>query len=180
MLRQGHGGLYKVPTEEERRKQKAKMRERSGQAYWPKIWKMASCKIQEEGRRKVRGYKNGKFLKWKMDGIPGLGSKIWKRVWADQASGGSEMPLGIRHNILFSWVKVCESIYQRSQGLQATLMRTLLRFGFLMKVALEYGSWCLIPMIRIKLGKTWQQWIQEKLFQGAIIDVRANPDLLSY
>ena len=28
MLRKGHGGLYKTPTKEERRKQKAKRRER--------------------------------------------------------------------------------------------------------------------------------------------------------
>ena len=31
MLGKGHGGIYKAPTKEERRKQKAKRRERSDQ-----------------------------------------------------------------------------------------------------------------------------------------------------
>ena len=33
MLRNGHAGLYKASTEEERRKQKANRRERSDQVY---------------------------------------------------------------------------------------------------------------------------------------------------
>ena len=34
MLGKGHGGLYKAPTKEERRKQKAERRERSDQVYY--------------------------------------------------------------------------------------------------------------------------------------------------
>ena len=34
MLGKGHGGLHKAPTKEERRKQKAKRRDRSDHVYW--------------------------------------------------------------------------------------------------------------------------------------------------
>ena len=40
MLRKGHGGLYKAPTEEVERKRKAKRRERSDQVY---IFTVDSC-----------------------------------------------------------------------------------------------------------------------------------------
>ena len=36
-VEEGHGGLYKVPTKEERNKRKAKRRDVSDQAYWSSI-----------------------------------------------------------------------------------------------------------------------------------------------
>ena len=63
MLRNGYGGLCKAPTKEERRKRTAKRRERSGQVYWPYIWKMTSCRIQESKKKAI--YKVWVIYTWK-------------------------------------------------------------------------------------------------------------------
>ena len=69
MLRKGHGGLYKAPKKEERRKRKAKRREGSDQVYWSWIWKMASCKIQErkrKARRSINRMSSSRCILWWM------------------------------------------------------------------------------------------------------------------
>ena len=64
MLRKGHGGLYKAPTKEERRKQEAKSCERSDQK------KFSLVLLQTSNQREVRLLLRKKFFQVKPTVLP--------------------------------------------------------------------------------------------------------------
>ena len=79
MLRKGHGGLYKVPAKEERRKRKAKGRGGSDKFFYLRfeIWQVVRFRKQEEGKTlhklHVLGMNDDLWEK-----VRGLGNETWK------------------------------------------------------------------------------------------------------